>query len=103
MARPLTRQIQGNVIPLELSRKPQTEASPAVPRPTAAQRDWLSRGLTQPDGKLPLFDELGARINTRTIKSCMRQGWAEPWFDNPLKPDWLICKLTVAGREALQG
>ncbi len=95
--------VRGNVIPLELPRQPQIQSTPAVPRPTAAQRDWLSRGLSQPSGKLPLFDELGARIKTRTIKSCIRQGWAEPWFDNPLKPDWLICKLTAAGREALQG
>jgi hypothetical protein len=31
----------------------------------------------------------------------MEQGWAEPWFANPLKPDWLVCRLTQAGRDAL--
>jgi hypothetical protein len=23
---------------------------------------------------------------------------AAPWFSNPLKPDWLVCKLTHLGR-----
>jgi hypothetical protein len=36
------------------------------------------------------------------VQSCIEQGWAEPWFDNPMKPDWLICKLTEAGRDALE-
>jgi hypothetical protein len=50
-------------------------------------------------GKLPLFDEYGQRIDPRTIRSCIEQGWAKPWFANPLKPDWLVCKLTITGRE----
>ena len=66
--------------------------------PTAAQLAWLKRGLAQPGGKLPLFDDSGQRVNTRTIKSCISQGWAEPWFANPIKPDWLVCKLTDEGR-----
>ena len=73
-----------------------------TPRPTAAQMSWLKRGLDQPGGKLPLFDVDGQRINPRTIKACIEQGWAEPWFDNPIKPDWLVCKLTDAGRAAVQ-
>lgn len=68
-------------------------------RPTAAQRDWLVRGLDQAGGKLPLFNEHGKRISARTIRSCIEQGWAEPWFINPVKPDWLVCKLTERGRE----
>ncbi len=75
------------------------EASGA--RPTVAQRDWLARGLDQPGGKLPLFDRQGKRISARTIRSCIEQGWAEPWFINPVKPDWLVCKLTDRGREAI--
>ncbi|MBI3513846.1 MAG: hypothetical protein HY060_07275, partial [Proteobacteria bacterium] len=39
------------------------------------------------------------QVNPRTIRSCIDQGWAEPWFTNPLKPDWLVCKLTDAGRK----
>jgi hypothetical protein len=69
--------------------------------PTAAQRAWLVRGLDQPGGKLPLFDRAGQQISRRTVQSCVEHGWAEPWFSNPLKPDWLVCKLTPAGRRAV--
>ncbi len=72
-------------------------------RPTPVQRRWLSRGLGQPGGKLPLFDEYGRAVGPLTIKSCVREGWAEPWIRNPIKPDWLVCKLTAAGRAALGG
>ncbi len=68
------------------------------PAPSIVQRGWLRRGLDQPGGKLPLFDEYGQQVDPRTIKSCIEQGWAEPWFSNPLKPDWLVCKLTDRGR-----
>lgn len=70
-------------------------------RPTPVQRRWLQRGLDQPGGKLPLFDEDGREIDPRTIRACVRQGWAEPWIANPIKPDWLVCRLTKVGREAL--
>ena len=79
------------------SRRHKTSAGP-----TAAQLAWLKRGLAQPGGKLPLFDDSGQRVNTRTIKSCISQGWAEPWFANPIKPDWLVCKLTDEGRVFLE-
>jgi hypothetical protein len=69
---------------------------------SAAQRAWLVRGLSQPGGKLPLFDESGQRISPRTIQSSIDRGWAEPWFANPTKPDWLVCKLTDLGRNALR-
>lgn len=59
------------------------------------------RGLSQAGGKLPLFDELGQTVNSQTIRSCVRQGWAKPWIHNPVKPDWLVCKLTDAGRRVL--
>ena len=76
-------------------------AAPAAWRrakPTAVQRAYLLRGLDQPGGKLPLFDERGQRYAERTVRACLEQGWAEPWFANPLKPDWLVCKLTDEGR-----
>lgn len=73
----------------------------AAVRPTPAQIRYLSRGLSQAGGKLPLFDEEGQRIDPRTIRRCIAAGWAEPWFDNPIKPDWLVCRLTAAGRQAL--
>jgi hypothetical protein len=99
----------GQPIPFPLRRKPAPEIAPrrrgrpaslseAPGLPSPAQRDWLARGLAQPGGKLPLFWDDGRRVDQRTIKSCMEQGWAEPWFANPMKPDWLVCKLTAAGR-----
>ena len=66
--------------------------------PTPSQLKWLARGLTQAGGKLPLFDENGQRINERTIHSCLDKGWAKPWFDNPIKPNWQVCGLTETGR-----
>jgi hypothetical protein len=70
-------------------------------KPTDIQKRWLQRGLMQPGGKLPLFDEAGQRYSERTIRSCIRAGWAEPWFANPVKPDWLVCKLTEDGRRII--
>jgi hypothetical protein len=70
-------------------------------RPSAVQRAWLIRGLDQPGGKLPLFDKLGQRYHPRTVQACVEQGWAKPWIENPIKPDWLVCKLTAAGRAAV--
>jgi hypothetical protein len=66
--------------------------------PTAIQRTWLRRGIDQPGGKLPLFDEFGQLIDPRTIHACVEHGWAAPWYPNPLKPDWMVCKLTSLGR-----
>lgn len=57
-------------------------------------------GLGQPGYKLPLFDDGGQRIHPAIIQSCVDCGWAEPWFANPLAPDWLVCRLTAAGIEA---
>lgn len=71
------------------------------PVPSPVQRAWLRRGLEQPGGKLPLFDLEGQRVDPRTIQACIQQGWAQPWFENPIKPDWLVCKLTDAGRAAV--
>ena len=70
------------------------------PVPSPVQRQWLRRGLEQPGGKLPLFDEQGQAIDPRTVQACLEQGWAAPWFRNPIKPDWLVCKLTDSGRKA---
>ncbi len=75
--------------------------SRAAVKLSPAQRKWLERGLTQPGGKLPLFDSEGRKVSPQVVKKCVEAGWAEPWFANQLKPDWLVCKLTVAGRVAL--
>lgn len=73
----------------------------ATHKPSPSQLRWLSRGKVQAGGKLPLFDENGQKVSERTVRSCIDKGWAEPWFANPLKPDWLVCKLTDSGRRFL--
>lgn len=70
-------------------------------KPTHNQLSWLTRGVNQAGGKLPLFDDNGQRVSERTVRSCIKKGWVEPWFANPIKPDWLVCKLTAAGREVI--
>ena len=69
--------------------------------PSRAQLRWLGRGLGQPGGKLPLFDRRGQRVGDGLVRACLEAGWAEPWFSNPLKPDWRVCKLTPAGYAVL--
>jgi hypothetical protein len=66
--------------------------------PTLPELFYLRRGLAQPGGKLPLFDLDGQTIAREVVRSCLKRGWAEPWFANPLKPGWFVCKLTEAGR-----
>ena len=66
--------------------------------PTLPELLYLRRGVTQPGGKLPLFDLDGQTVAAAIVRRCLARGWAEPWFSNPLKPDWLVCKLTEVGR-----
>jgi len=66
------------------------------------EREYLVMGVMQPGGKLPLFDDRGQEISASTIKSCMKKGLAERWFANPLKPDWLVCRLTEKGCQAVR-
>ena len=73
-------------------------AAPDPGPPSAAERAYLARGLDQPGGKLPLFDLDGTLVGPRIVRDCLARGLAEPWFPNPLKPDWLVCRLTERGR-----
>lgn len=91
----------GTVSPLPLSaeavaRVERVHSRPAGPTP--AQLAWLSRGLDQPGGKLPLFDRQGQKVDPGLVRDCIKAGWAERWFHNPLKPDWQVCRLTAKGR-----
>jgi hypothetical protein len=70
--------------------------------PTMNEILYLRRGLTQAGGKLPLFDLDGQNVAAAVVRRCLSRGWAQPWFNNPLKPDWLICKLTAAGRRVAE-
>ena len=65
------------------------------------EQNYLKQGLKQPGGKLPLFDRRGQELPTELIQSCIKKGYAQRWFANPLKPDWLVCRLTEKGRQAL--
>src|SRR6516162_5892160 len=76
------------------------EPPPAI-RPSEAQVRYLARGLHEPGGKLPLFDRDGREIPRKTVEACIAHGWAEPWVSNPMKPNWLVCRLTPAGVRAL--
>jgi hypothetical protein len=80
---------------------PDDDEPTAALRPTEPQRRYLERGLSQPGGKLPLFYPDGREVPARTIQACVANGWAEPWFRNPIKPEWLVCRLTDKGRRVL--
>ncbi|MCK5165759.1 MAG: hypothetical protein KAQ66_00525 [Rhodospirillaceae bacterium] len=70
-------------------------------KPSKTQMEWLKRGISQAGGKLPLFDTEGQRIGDSTVRTCIEKGWAKPWFSNPIKPDWLVCKITESGRKSV--
>ena len=74
----------------------------AQPAPARAELAYLRRGMREPGGKLPLFDRRGQEISPAIIHICIANGWAEHWFANPLKPDWLVCRLTNVGREIVR-
>ncbi|MBL4639655.1 MAG: hypothetical protein JKY57_03905 [Kordiimonadaceae bacterium] len=71
-------------------------------KPSAAQIRYLTRGIAEPGGKLPLFDDTGQRIKDQTIRACITKGWCKPWYNNPIQPKWLVCKLTKQGRVAVK-
>ena len=83
------------------AKKQDNSAEKSAGKPSNAQANYLKLGLAQAGGKLPLFDASGQEIKAATIKSCIEKGWAEPWFSNPIKPNWLVCKLTEAGRKVV--
>ena len=72
-------------------------ANAATVRPTEPQRRYLLCGLSEPGGKLPLFDRNGHEVAARIVEACIARGWAERWCANPIKPDWLVCRLTPEG------
>lgn len=81
------------------SQEKEPDSNSPTRKASEAQLRYLRQGLEQPGGKLPLFDPDGKQIPAQTIRSCIGNGWAEPWFDNPLNPGWLVCKLTDEGRK----
>ena len=91
-----------SVLPVSEDRERDRREEPAAAlRPSEPQRRYLERGLSQPGGKLPLFDADGREVASRTVQACVANGWAEPWVRNPIKPDWLVCRLTAKGYAVL--
>ena len=87
---------------INLPMSDQVAHNTAQPAPSRAELSYLRRGMFEPGGKLPLFDRRGQEINPAIIQICLANKWAEHWFANPVKPDWLVCRLTQAGRDVVQ-
>ena len=64
-------------------------------------RNWLRGGLDRADGRLAIFDTFGEPVDKGVIKSAIAAGLAEPWFSSPMRPQWMVCRLTPKGRDAL--
>lgn len=70
----------------------------------ALRRDviaWLKTGAGNTEGRLALFDGMGQRIDSQIQRAALSWGWVEGWFANPMRPDWMVCRLTPAGKRAL--
>ena len=64
-------------------------------------QSWLQGGLDREDGRLAIFDMFGEPVNKAVIKSAIATGLAEPWFSSPMRPQWMVCRLTTKGRDAV--
>lgn len=62
---------------------------------------WLQSGLSHKDGRLALFDGTGQRVSPAVQRTAIQNGWAEGWFANPMRPNWMVCRLTPLGRQVL--
>ena len=63
--------------------------------------EWLRGGESRVDGRLALFDRFGEPIDRKVIKTAIASGLAEPWFANPMRPQWTVCRLTPKGHDFL--
>lgn len=57
-------------------------------------------GLSQPGGKVLLFDEEDEPVDPAIVRRCLDQQWVEPWQAGEHKPHsvFLACRLTPLGR-----
>jgi len=67
----------------------------------ADMREWLRGGEAREDGRLALFDQFGEPIDKKVVKTAIASGLAEPWFANPMRPQWTVCRLTQKGHDFL--
>lgn len=68
---------------------------------TRAELSYIMMGIDQPGGKLPLFDAHGQSVNPKIVRSCVEKGLVERWFANPMRPGWVVHRLTDRGRAIL--
>ena len=71
-------------------------------RLTTAQKAYLETGINNKDGRLSLFDAFGNHFPPRTVEACLKKGFTEKWFANPMKPDWTVFRITNEGRNAVE-
>lgn len=62
---------------------------------------WLRGGLAREDLRLALFDMFGERIDPEIVRAAIAARLAEPWFSSPMHPQWMVCRLTRQGYDAL--
>ena len=86
-----------SITEFRFGRRPQARGKPDL-----FTLNYLRRGLAQPGGKLPLFDLDGQEVDPAIVRRCIADGLAEPWFSNPIMPDWLVCKLTSQGKALIE-
>ena len=67
----------------------------------ADMRGWLQGGEAREDGRLALFDQFGEPIDRKVVKTAIASGFAEPWFASPMRPQWIVCRLTSKGQDFL--
>ncbi len=65
------------------------------------QWNYLKGGFDNINGHLPLFDEEGNWIDSETIDTCQKEGWAEPVYEKNILRDLKRLRLTEEGREMI--
>ncbi|MEJ2027151.1 MAG: hypothetical protein P8X52_06795, partial [Limibacillus sp.] len=69
-------------------------------RPSPEELNWMRRGLGQPGGKIPVFDENDNPVDPKIVRRCLEQQWVEPWIGNQKNPNnlYMACRLSPLGR-----
>ncbi len=65
------------------------------------QWNYLKGGFDNINGHLPLFDDEGNWIDSETIDTCQKEGWAEPVYEKNILRDLKRLRLTEEGREMI--
>lgn len=65
------------------------------------QWNYLKGGFDNVNGHLPLFDDEGNWIDSETIDTCQKEGWAVPVYEKNILRDLKRLRLTEEGREMI--